>query len=132
MLTVTLGIALVALAGAASWRMADSWSANRAWKHLAARAVKVDMPFDREMVEGLPDPARRYFRYTIGEGVRLYHAAEIEMDGEIGLGGTLNPRYLAMHAHQIMASPHGLVWKMKAGSGLMRISGSDGFVGSRS
>ena len=37
-----------------------------------------------------------------------------------------------MRAEQILAPPHGLVWKVSAGTGLMRISGSDGIEGDES
>src|SRR5690606_17931542 len=72
------------------------------------------------------------FLYTIGEGVPLRTVAEIEMEGEIGLGDRFDPRYLAMRGHQVIAPPHGFVWKLEAGSGMMSMAGSDGFVGSRS
>ena len=37
-----------------------------------------------------------------------------------------------MRGHQILAPPRGLVWKLNAGRGTIRISGSDGFDGERS
>lgn len=79
------------------------------------------------MVDGLPDPARRFFLYTIAEGAPLRVVSEVAMRGEIGFGDKAEPRYTSMRGHQIIAPPRGLVWKLEAGSGLMRISGSDGF-----
>jgi hypothetical protein len=37
-----------------------------------------------------------------------------------------------MRAEQILAPPHGLVWELHAGKGLMHLSGSDGFDGETS
>jgi hypothetical protein len=79
------------------------------------------------MVEGLPESARRFFLFTIKPGTLLHTIAEIRMDGEIGLGTKDKPNYFPMRGHQILAPPHGLVWKLNAGHGAIRISGSDGF-----
>jgi len=40
----------------------------------------------------------------------------------LGLGAKEKPKYAPMHARQILAPPHGFVWRMKSGA----ISGSDG------
>jgi len=78
--------------------------------------------FNPIMVQHLPEPAQRYFRYTIGAETPIRRAVEIEMTGELGLGTKDKPNYRLMSAHQILAPPSGLVWKLRAGS----ISGSDG------
>jgi hypothetical protein len=44
------------------------------------------------------------------------------MTGEIGLGTKEAPGYRKMEASQVLAPPHGLVWKVKTGP----VSGSDG------
>ncbi len=77
------------------------------------------------MVANLPDPARRYFSFTITPGTPLYAVAEIEMTGRFSLGTKESPNYMAMRAHQVLAAPEGFVWSMSARNGLMRISGSD-------
>ena len=127
-----LAIVVIAVVAMAALRLSDQQGADIAWKSLRASALQDMGIFDPAMVDGLPEPARRYFLYTIGEGVPLRTVAEIEMDGEIGLGDNADPRYLAMRGHQIIAPPQGFVWKVDAGSGLMSLSGSDGFDGSRS
>jgi hypothetical protein len=83
-------------------------------------------------VAELPEPARRYFLFTILQGTRLGIVAEISMVGEIGLGSKEDPRYQPMRAEQILAPPRGLVWQVEAGRGAMRMSGSDGLEGDRS
>jgi len=80
------------------------------------------------MVNDLPDPARRYFLFTIEPGTPLYTVAEIKMNGEIGLGSKEKPNYMPMEAEQILAPPYGLVWKPNVGSGFMKMSGSDGYL----
>jgi hypothetical protein len=37
-----------------------------------------------------------------------------------------------MHARQLLAAPHGLVWRVRTGSGAMRVEGSDGMAADRS
>ena len=126
---VVLLLAWLALQGL---RISDQRLANSVWNDLAGKASGGSPGFDRAMVADLPEPARRFFLFTIRPGAPLHGVAEIRMGGEIGLGDKENPNYLPMRAQQIIAPPHGLVWKLDAGEGLMRISGSDGFEGIRS
>jgi hypothetical protein len=81
--------------------------------------------FDPAMIAELPEPARRYFLYTIEPGTSLYPVANITMVGRFGMGTRLKPGYLGMTATQTLAMPVGFVWKMRARRGLLRLSGSD-------
>ena len=45
------------------------------------------------MTAGLPEPAQRYFHFTIAQGTPLFTAVEIDMTGEIGLGSKDAPGY---------------------------------------
>jgi hypothetical protein len=119
LLLATLAAALAALA---LWRAADRRTDARTWASLA------DLPqpegtFDPAMVANLPDPARRYFLYTIAPGTALHTTAVIEMGGEIGMGTRAAPGYRPMRARQIL-SPRGFVWELDAGL----IGGSDGMT----
>lgn len=127
-----LAVLFVMVVALVTWRQVDRMRAERTWRSLSGRARKETGVFAQAMVEGLPEAARRFFLYTIEEGAPLWTVAEVVMDGEIGLGDRSDPRYLPMRGHQIIAPPYGLVWKLEAGSGFMRISGSDGFDGSTS
>jgi hypothetical protein len=123
--TVGLGV------GAAyAVRAADERRAQAAWAQLAGLGAAAARPdrFDPRMVEGLPAPARRYFLRSIAPGTPLRTVAEIEMEGELGLGDRADPRYLPMRARQILAPPHGFVWVPEMGKWPMRISGSDGYA----
>lgn len=77
------------------------------------------------MVSDLPEPARRYFQFTIQPDTPLYTVAEITMAGKFGLGSRAAPGYMKMTAKQILALPSGFIWKMHAAKGLLRMSGSD-------
>jgi hypothetical protein len=68
----------------------------------------------------------------IGTGTVLRSVVRIRMAGELGLGTKGAPRYWPMRADQILAPPYGLVWNLRAGKGVMRISGSDGLDGQTS
>jgi hypothetical protein len=77
------------------------------------------------MIADLPEPARRYFLYTIESGRPLYTVANITMAGRFGMGTKAKPNYLDMTANQTLAMPYGFVWKMHTQRGLMGLSGSD-------
>jgi len=110
------------LLGLASWRWLDRRADDLAWKRLIEASGPAVGAFDPAMIEGLPEPARRYFLYTIERGAPLRRVVEIEMTGELGFGTKQKPDYRPMSARQILAPPHGFVWRLKAGP----ISGSDG------
>lgn len=116
-----------------TWRLADQRAADAAWAELQRRALGRVEVFDPAMLQGLPEAARRYFLYTIAPGTPLHTVSEIRMRGEIGLGDRAAPGYQPMRARQILAPPHGFVWRLEAaGSGAMRMSGSDALTGERS
>ncbi|MDR5865363.1 DUF6544 family protein [Halomonas koreensis] len=127
-----LALGLVAILAMQGWRLADRRAADSAWSSLQAKAPASVEVFETAMVEDLPEAARRYFLYTIAPGTPLHRVSEIHMAGEIGLGDKETPGYRPMRAHQILAPPHGFVWRLEAGSGAMRMSGSDGMVDGRS
>lgn len=125
--TTTWLIAVLLLLAAAAggltvWRLLDRKADNHAWAELVTLAANDGAAFDPTMVADLPDPAQRYFLYTIEPGTPIRTAVELRMTGQLGFGGKDTPNYQAMHAHQILSPPHGLIWKLNAGT----ISGSDG------
>jgi hypothetical protein len=80
------------------------------------------------MIEGLPEPAQRYFTYAIAPGTPVRTVVELTMQGEIGLGDREASNYQSMRAREILAPPHGFVWLPQIGSGLNWVTGSDGCV----
>ncbi len=115
---------LVGLTALAGWRILDRRSETRAWKILLEAPPGERPVFDPAIVADLPEPARRYFSYTIQPGTVLHRAVEIEMTGELGLGTRAEPNYRPMRARQILGLPNGFVWSLQSAA----ISGSDGTI----
>ena len=104
-----------------SWRLSDSRAEQNVWNDLLRDAGAAGPAFDPSTIEALPEPAQRYFRYTIAPGTPLVSVVEIEMEGQLGLGTKDEPAYRPIIAQQVLAPPRGLVWRVTTGS----ISGSD-------
>ena len=119
LLPVVAGLTLTA------WRQFDHRADAKASKRLASELPIEPARFDPEMIAELPEPARRYFLYTIEPGTPLYAVANISMTGRFGMGVKTKPDYLDMTATQTLAMPAGFVWRMRARRGLFRLSGSD-------
>lgn len=117
-------IAAIAVLALGSTRPLDARADRREWLRLAARQPDRPLRFDPIMVADLPDPARRFFTFSITRDTPLLTVAEITMAGRFGLGTKDTPRYQAMQAQQILAVPQGFVWTMRTRSGLP-LSGSD-------
>jgi hypothetical protein len=115
-----LGIAVLAL-----WRQADRRADRAEMERLIGLQPRDPRSFSRDMVAGLPDPARRFFTFAIAEGTPLHTVARIEMEGQFGMGDKADPRYMAMRAIQVLAAPEGFVWAMSGGTWAMRMGGSD-------
>lgn len=120
-LKLLLGLVLVLVFALLLWRLTDTVRANAAWSRLAVLGGDTAAVFDPAMVADLPEPARRYFNFAIAPGTRLSAVVAIEMEGQLGLGSKDKPNYRTMKARQILAPPHGLVWRLQAGM----ITGSD-------
>ena len=127
-LFIALLLLLGLVIGLHAWRWSDRRQAARSWANLERLGQGAASTFDPSSVEDLPEPARRYFLYTMEAGVPISTVTEISMSGEIALGSKSRPNYLPMRARQVLAPPHGLVWNVNAGRGLIRFSGSDGFA----
>jgi hypothetical protein len=117
-----IGLLLLLLAAMTGWRTLDHRSEQTAWKRLLDMDTDSRQSFDPAIVADLPEPARRYFNYTIQAGTLLSRVVEIEMTGELGLGTKDAPNYQPMRARQILSPPHGFIWSLKSGA----ISGSEG------
>ena len=122
-LLLLLALVAATLAALALWRAADRRTDARAWAALAGLPAD-PATFDPAIVADLPEPARRYFLYTIAPGTPLRSTARIEMGGEIGMGTKDAPGYRPMRARQILSVPSGFVWQLDAGM----IAGSDGMT----
>lgn len=114
-------VALVALLGL---RLLDSRADREEWARLKGFQPDNPIMYDPEMVAELPEPVQRYFNFTIAPGTPLYPVVEINMGGQFSLGSKDSPDYQAMKAHQILAAPHGFVWRLDL-PGRIPVSGSD-------
>jgi len=123
-----VALALVALR---VWRATDERADRAAWQRLVSRQPADPAAFDVSMISGLPEAAQRYFRFSIAPGTPLWTVAEITMQGEFSLGSRDNPAYMPMRAEQVLAAPHGFVWRVRAGDRVW-FSGSDGATGESS
>lgn len=125
MFILLIFLGAIVLAGLAFWRMADHRGDRTEWQRLAALQPVDPLRFDPAMLAGLPEPAQRYFRFTIQPGTPLTTVTQIDMTGQFGMGSRDAPGYMEMRAQQILAPPTGFLWKMRARRGLMVLSGSD-------
>ncbi|MFD1195453.1 DUF6544 family protein [Seohaeicola saemankumensis] len=106
------------------WLVLDRRADRAEWARLAALQPANPDIFAAEMVAALPEPARRYFGYTIRPGTPLWSVVEIDMGGQFSLGSKDALNYQPMEARQILATPEGFVWAMRTRGG-MPVSGSD-------
>lgn len=123
---VTAAALLVAML--VCWRVCEQKAENNAWQELAGTLSGASETFNPAMVAGLPEPARRYFNFTIQPGTKLVHAVEINMTGELSLGTAEAPAYRPMSAREILCPPGGFVWSLRCGA----ISGTEGILYGRS
>lgn len=122
---VILALTLLVLASLYVWRLSDHRADRVEIERLLALQPAHPPIFNRSLVLDLPEPARRYFEFTIQDGAPLYSVAKIWMNGQFGMGDLDVPNYMPMNAQQVLAAPEGFLWRMTGGSGLMSISGSD-------
>ena len=124
---VPAGLLIAAAAVPPMLRLSDRRRDQRAVRQLSSGAPK-GARFSPDMVEDLPGPARRYFLFAISPGTPIQTTVEIELAGEIALGTKEHPRYMAMQARQVLSPLRGFVWRPRVASGLVRITGSDGYI----
>ncbi|WP_425072629.1 DUF6544 family protein [Sagittula sp. S175] len=119
---VVLVVALAGL-GLGALRWWDTRIDARSMQYLKAQQAVRPEVFDLSMLEGLPEPAQRYYRFALAEGTPLWTLAELRMRGTLTLNGVEQP----MEAVQVLAPPHGFVWQVEL-TGKVKASGSDAMV----
>jgi hypothetical protein len=112
-------------------RLADALADRSLMNALTDTAGDKAPRFDLAMVEGLPEPAARFFRYTIAPGTSLRTTAKITMTGELSLGTKDAPNYRKMRAFQVLSPPQGFVWQVRL-AGPVMVTGSDAFGAGKS
>ena len=124
-LTILTIVAVVAVCALGLWRWSDTRADIAESARLLTFQPKAPALFDPAIVADLPDPAQRYFTFSIGPETQLYTVADLTMAGQFSLRTKDTLNYMDMVATQTLAAPHGFVWKMAASSGVLRVSGSD-------
>ncbi|MEM1430988.1 MAG: DUF6544 family protein [Pseudomonadota bacterium] len=117
---VTLAVIALALR-----RRADRRADTREAARLRAASPRRPAAFALSMVSDLPEPAQRYFRFSIAPGTVLHTVAELHMQGRFSLGQKDDPKYMEMTARQILAPLEGFVWAADMRMGAIPLSGSD-------
>jgi hypothetical protein len=77
------------------------------------------------MVEGLPDPARRYFLHAIRPGSPLAATVYWQWSGEMRPSKQMG--WVPLTSEQVSAKDRGYVWRAKARRGLLRLTAVDHF-----
>jgi hypothetical protein len=117
---VAAGFSLTA-GGLAAARIRSQRRVGRIWSalELPSRSER----FRPEMVDGLPEPARRYLLHAIQPGTRLARSVRLDITGSIRLARDATP--LPMISEEMLAPPLGYVWRARVGKGALRFSGFD-------
>ncbi len=89
------------------------------WQQLADGPV--GPAFDPLTIDHLPEPAQRWLRHALPDGVPLRSVVKLRMTGRIRLGS----RWLPFTAEQVLHAGVGFVWKPVVGGGLLRFTGVD-------
>ncbi|GGD78704.1 DUF6544 family protein [Lacimicrobium alkaliphilum] len=122
---LTIAVLLIILLAMFIWRLTDHRADYNAFQRLIAAQPTRPARFKPQLVADLPEPARRFFLYTIEPDTPLYRVTRVSMSGKFGMGSKAKPDYLNMTATQVFTVPEGFVWKMQARRGWMTLSGSD-------
>jgi hypothetical protein len=80
--------------------------------------------FEPEMVDHLPEPARRYLRHTLAPGAPLSTTLRLSMTGEIKLGG----HWRTFAADQVARWDRGFVWAARTRIAGLPIRGADSLI----
>jgi len=121
-----IGLGVAGVAAVTAWliraRARERAEVQRAWATLEPAAGPRER-FRPELVQALPEPARRYFLHAIRVGTPLAEAVELEM------GGTMRLRpgwpWLPLRARELLAPPRGFVWEATVGWLPLSFSGAD-------
>lgn len=119
------GVLIAVVAALGVWRFMDA----RAEQAVAAAlyAVQPAQPprFNEAMLQGLPEPTQRYFRFAIAPDTPLFTVADIAMEGRLSLGTANSPNWMEMQARQVLGAPDGFLWQPTLSVGGLPMMGSD-------
>jgi hypothetical protein len=93
-------------------------------------AHQCDGVFSADMVEGLPEPARRFFLHSIAPGTPLASRLRWTYSGELRPGKGLP--WLPLKAQQVLVAGRGFVWQARVGRGPLFLTGDDHYLDGKS
>ena len=93
-----------------------------AWRRLAA-PTDDPTPFTPDLLDDLPEPARRWLAHSIAPGTPLRRAAVLHQRGEIKVG-----RWQRFEADWVLAPPEGFIWAATTHLGPLFIRGFDRYT----
>ncbi len=115
--------ALTALAYLAIRRLIEEGHQNSIWKSLRGRGD--GEVFHAGMVEGLPEPAKRYLLHSIRPGTILATSVVIRMSGKMRPKATAP--WASVKAREILSVPLGFLWRARVRRSMKRFSGADSY-----
>ncbi len=118
------GVTAGTLAGLTATRAFDRWRTGRTWRDL--EMTKGSGLFSEDMVRGLPEPVRRYFRHAIAAGSPLHASVSLRISGRIKPGKS-SP-WMRFTARQVLAPHRGFVWKARARLGPIFLDVTDHYA----
>jgi hypothetical protein len=92
------------------------------WQRLTAPTTAATL-FTQDLLDGLPEPARRWLRHAVAPGTPLRRAAVLRQHGEIKVG-----RWLRYEADWVLAPPEGFIWAATSHFGPLFIRGFDRYT----
>lgn len=122
------GLVLLAVfAVLAARRLSDERRLKAIWRSLEGDGRGA--AFRPDMVEGLPEPARRYLLHSIQPGTPLASSVVLRMKGKVRPKATAP--WTEMKAREIICVPKGFLWKARVKRGMMRVGGADHYAGGK-
>lgn len=122
-IAIALGIGgLGVLAGI---KCGDDRYVNGIWQYLEQQ-VGGEERFTEEMVEGLPDPARRFFLHSMRPGMIIPSKLHWGYSGELKPGKGMP--WLSLEAEQIIVKDKGFVWKARTSKGPFVLTAADHYL----
>jgi hypothetical protein len=92
------------------------------WRRLAEPTTD-PAPFTPDLLDGLPEPARRWLAHAIAPGTPLRRVAVLRQHGEIKVG-----RWQRYEADWLLAPPDGFIWAATTRIGPLFVRGFDRYT----
>jgi hypothetical protein len=118
-----LGLAAGTLGSLVALRRGGDRAVQRVWRDLE-RMPRDAGVFSAALVEGLPDPARRYFLHAIRPGTPLATRVRLVQAGSLRIGEEWAP----FTAEQVLVPGTGFAWKVKARVRGLPVTGADTYA----